>query len=396
MTENIKRLEGENEESFIWRVGSAVDAGKMTWAEATDILNKYCRDDDVAYQEATYRKPYKNAKRFYEAGVFSEYSGDSYIQELEATKEEIRKERIKLSDARVDYNKIIRREARKETYVEMVKGVICDTVEPIQLDIQAPKFTSDNDLICHFTDIHAGIEIDQWKNKYNEDILKQRAEKYVENVLEIQKRHNSQKCYLIVGELVSGIIHNNLRMQNNLDLMEQFKLACEIIAAMVTEFSKVFEGVYVFTTPGNHSRISPKKEDALDGENMDVLLPFYMTARMQNFDNVFICPNTIDPGIAMFTVRGNKVFATHGDKDSPSNVVQNLTMIFGMKPDIVLLGHRHTNAMETVYDTKVIQSGCVSGTDNYAMSLRKSNRPEQTASVVSENGLVCLYDIQVD
>ena len=98
----------------------------------------------------------------------------------------------------------------------------------------------------------------------------------------------------------------------------------------------------------------------------------------------------------MFTVRGNKVFATHGDKDSPSNVVQNLTMIFGMKPDIVLLGHRHTNAMETVYDTKVIQSGCVSGTDNYAMSLRKSNRPEQTASVVSENGLVCLYDIQVD
>ena len=31
-----------------------------------------------------------------------------------------------------------------------------------------------------------------------------------------------------------------------------------------------------------------------------------------------------------------------------------------------------------------------------AMSIRKANRPEQTISVISENGLVCLYDIQLD
>ena len=71
-------------------------------------------------------------------------------------------------------------------------------------------------------------------------------------------------------------------------------------------------------------------------------------------------------------------------------------MMFNIKPDIVLLGHRHTNAMETVYDTKVIQSGCVSGADAYAMSIRKANRPEQTVSVIGDGGLICLYDIQLD
>lgn len=47
-------------------------------------------------------------------------------------------------------------------------------------------------------------------------------------------------------------------------------------------------------------------------------------------------------------------------------------------------------------DTKVIQSGCVSGADAYAMSIRKTNKPEQTVSVIDDNGLICLYDIQLD
>ena len=70
--------------------------------------------------------------------------------------------------------------------------------------------------------------------------------------------------------------------------------------------------------------------------------------------------------------------------------------MFGIKPDIVLLGHRHLNGLTTVYDAKVIESGCVSGTDAYAMSIRKANRPEQTVSVIGDDGLICLYDVQLD
>ena len=117
---------------------------------------------------------------------------------------------------------------------------------------------------------------------------------------------------------------------------------------------------------------------------------------MQNYPSVHIEENTICQDIAIFNVRGNNVFASHGDKDAPSTVVQNYTMMFGVKPNLVYLGHRHTNGMTTVYDTKVIESGCVSGTDQYALSIRKCNRPEQTISVIDENGLVCLYDIQLD
>ena len=377
--------------------------------EQLDLLKRKQTDDTVEWQDvADFRSEYvgdlehrdtvrKGSKLLYEyidAGWVNEPKDNitSDSSELIA----MRKERIKLSDARVDYNRLIRQEARKESYADMVKNIICQNVEPINIPVHYTLFNSTTDLLCHLTDIHTGIEIHNWKNDFDEDVLRNRIEKFTSDILDIRGQHNSENCYLVIGEIISGLIHSNLRLQNNMDLMEQFKYVSELISAMLTRIANHFNHIYVYVTPGNHSRISPKKEESLDGENMDVLLPFYLKARLQNIENISICENTIEPEIAMFNIRGNNVFAAHGHKDNPSSVVQNFTMLFGIKPDIVLLGHRHTNGLTTVYDTKVIESGCVSGTDQFAMSIRKANRPEQTVSVIGEDGLICLYDIKLD
>ena len=364
----------------------------LEWQDVADFRSEY--NGDLEHRD-TVRKGSKLLYEYIDAGWVNEpVESEDNSDNTELIK--MRKEKIKLSDARVEYNRLIRQEARKESYADMVKRIICENVEPINIPVHYTLFNSSTDLLCHLTDVHCGIEIHNWKNDFDEDILKKRIEKFTSNILDIRGMHQSENCYLVIGEILSGIIHNNLRLQNNMDLMEQFKYVSELISAMLIRLANHFNHIYVYTTPGNHSRISPKKEEGLDGENMDILLPFYLKARMQNVKNITICDNTIEPEIAMFNIRGNNVFAAHGHKDSPSNVVQNFTMMFNIKPDIVLLGHRHTNAMETVYDTKVIQSGCVSGSDAYAMSIRKTNKPEQTVSVIGDNGLICLYDIQLD
>ena len=377
--------------------------------EQLDLLKRKQTDDTVEWQDvADFRSEYigdlehrdtvrKGSKLLYEyidAGWVNEPKENTTSNNSELIA--MRKERIKLSDARVDYNRLIRQEARKESYADMVKNIICQNVKPINIPVHYTLFNSTTDLLCHLTDIHTGIEIHNWKNDFDEDILKHRIEKFTSDIIDIRGQHGSENCYLVIGEILSGLIHSNLRLQNNMDLMEQFKYISELISAMLIRMANHFNHIYVYVTPGNHSRISPKKEEALDGENMDVLLPFYLKARLQNIENISICDNTIEPEIAMFNIRGNNVFAAHGHKDNPASVVQNFTMLFGIKPDIVLLGHRHTNGLTTVYDTKVIESGCVSGADQFAMSIRKANRPEQTVSVIGEDGLICLYDIKLD
>lgn len=385
----------ENYEAILKDIDSKIDGeNDYDWSELKDKYNVKCNSDTIRKSSSTiFGGKIRSEYEKYKSGQNNE---NSSTDELDVKIQNMRKEKIKLSDARVEYNRLIRQEARKESYADMVKRIICENVEPMNIPVHYTLFNSSTDLLVHLTDIHTGIEIHNWKNDFDEDILKKRIEKFTSDILDIREQHGSENCYLVIGEILSGIIHNNLRLQNNMDLMEQFKYVSELISAMLSRMANHFNHIYVYTTPGNHSRISPKKEEALDGENMDVLLPFYLKARMQNIKNITICDNTIEPEIAMFNVRGNNVFASHGHKDSPSNVVQNFTMMFGIKPQIVLLGHRHTNSMETVYDTKVIQSGCVSGSDNYATSIRKTNRPEQTVSVIGDDGLICLYDIQLD
>lgn len=384
---------------YTWRIDNLIRSGKYeSWDKIVPIVNQELWGEDFERYcgESKYRKDVAITRKYLESGLFSEIKDENYLRELKLQKQELQKEKQKLSDERIELNRQIRQEARKESYIDLVRRIIREETTPINITVHYQLFNGQTDLLCHLTDIHTGIEIDNWKNRFDELILKKRIEKYTSDILDIRGQHDSENCHLVIGEVLSGLIHSNLRLQNNMDLIEQFKYISELISAMLIRMANHFNHIYVYTTPGNHSRITAKKEESLDGENMDLLLPFYLKARLQNIQNVTICDNKIEPEIAMFNIRGINVFASHGHKDTPANVVQNFTMLFRIKPDIVLLGHRHLNGLTTVYDTKVIQSGCVSGTDQYAMSIRKANRPEQTVSVINENGLLCLYDLQLD
>ena len=397
--EQLKRLPSENEEQFIWRLGQLKDSGKIDcdWNEIADVINREFRNDESEYRsESAYRKSYQQARRFFEKGAFNKYTEDSYIAELREAKQDLRKEKQKMFDERTELNRKLREQARKESFLESMQKIV-ESTKPLPLSF-CDKGThySNNDIICHLTDIHAGINIDNWFNQFNINVLKERLNNYLSQTFAIAERHDSENCYIVIGELLSGLIHEHIRIENNENVIQQFIVVSGLISEMLTEMSKRFNDVFVYTTPGNHSRVVANKDSSLRGENFDILLPHYLKASLQNYNNIHIENNEKDCDVAIFEVRGNHVFSVHGDKDTPEGVVQNFTMFFGVKPDIVLLGHRHTNGLTTVYDSKVIQSGCVSGSDNYCLDKRLRNKPEQTVSVVDANGLVCLYDIKLD
>lgn len=400
MDKSLNRKSGENEEQYLWRLGQAKDSGliDLDWNGIADIMNREFREDESEYRsESAYRKLYQCAVKLFNAGVFDKYtSEDERIRELLEAKHALQIEKQKLSDERTELNRALREQARKEAYIDLVSKQI-QKVEPLKLEYTEKDYRStDNDLICHITDLHAGIDIDHWYNRFNMDILRERLWNYLDQLFVIQKRHNSQNCYVVIGEILSGLIHHELRIENNENVVEQFIYVSSLLSEFLAEVSKKFNKVYVYVTPGNHSRVVANKEMSLRGENFDVLLPYYLKASLQNYTSIIIEDNMKDCDVAIFKVRNSNVFGVHGDKDEISNVVQRFTMIFGIKPDIVLMGHRHTNAMTTIYDAKVIQSGCVSGSDNYCLDRRLKNRPEQTVSVVDDDGLVCIYDVKVD
>ena len=399
--QRLKRLPSETEEAYLWRIGQMVDTAILpSWSEINDAVNSELGiDEDKWRDESAFRKKYQAAKKFYD-NVFSKYQGSTSGENLDEKIDTIKKLTVSLRDERNELNRKYREASRRDAYIDqLVRAVKEADLGVLDYD-ENKKFKgtleSDNDMIISFSDVHAGINIDNFWNKFDSYELKNRLNQYLDKIFEVYVRHGSENIYVILSELVSGIIHPTLRIENNQNLIEQFLTVVNYCAEFLAELSYRVNTVHVYIAPGNHSRISPKKEESLSGENMDILAIPFLAAKLQNFDNIKFHENTIEQSIAMFSVRGQKIFSAHGDKDTPDTVVQKFTMLFGMKPDIVYLFHRHFNSMTTVYDTRVVQSGCMSGPDSYCMDHRIRNKPEQTISIVSEDGLDCLYNVTLE
>ena len=390
---NLKKEEFENDEQFIWRLCQAKDSGllDMSWNEVADILNKELDMSDMPFTASAYRKPYQQAKRFHDAGVFGEIDESS---EIVAQRHELEKEKVKLRDERNELKRLLREQARKESFVEQVKRAVVDNVERRIGHKDKVYLHGDTDIVVTLTDLHTGIVIDNSWNKFDEDVLKDRLGKYLYKICEVSERHNVENAHVIISEIISGLIHTPLRIESNQNVIEQFLTAADLIADFLYELCEMVDTVHVYVTPGNHSRVVANKNELAKAENFDHLIIPYIGAKLQNENDIVFHVNDIEESMAVFSVRGSNVVAVHGDKDDPKSVVSKITMMLDYRPSTIFMAHRHTNAMHTEYDTKVITSGCLSGSDNFCMDKRLRNRPEQVIAVFGNDGLDCVYDVK--
>jgi len=366
-------------------------------------IGKLCNEAfGVKWTESAHRKKTQNYLKGYNDAKKELGNADQQLQNMvdenKRLIKELQKEQVKTRDERTELRRIIREEARKESYRDQLLRTISEyKCQPLSYD-QSKQFAgilkTDNDLLISCFDIHAGIESENFWNSFNENILKDRINKYLDKIFEIQLRHGSENAFVVMSELVSGFIHPTLRIENNQDMIEQFLTVINYMADFLSELSYHFNNINVYIAPGNHGRLTPKKEDNIEHENMDNLVIPFLQAKLQNYSNIKFNKNNIEYSIAMFSIRNHTVFSSHGDKESLDKAIPNLTLFTGIRPDIYLCGHRHTNAMITVYDSKVLQAGCLSGADSYCMNNRLRNRPEQLVAVITENGLDCIYDVK--
>lgn len=389
------KLSGETDAQYVYRVCRNKDE-IGTWTDVAEVINKTLGWDKG---ECAYRKTWKAYQDLQQVSEVDTASTEELLESIREERRELEKARVKMRDERNEISRLLRAKARGESMRELIERRIdaYDPAEYERLDMLQCVGQGDCDLIVHLTDLHAGIQISNYCNQYNQQIMMYRLRKYAGKVTEIWRRHNAKKCYVVLGgDMVNGAIHVNSRLENNENVIDQVISASEAVSWFVAEMAKLFLDVEVYSVPGNHSRVFPNKEDNQHGEYLDRLVSYYVQAKCAQINNVHVCDVDYDGSMVRFAVRTLEVFAVHGDKDTPTGVVNNITMMTGVKPDIVLMGHRHTNGLTTVYDTKVYESGCVDGTDNYCMDKRLKNKPEQTVLVVNDLGLDCAYDVKLD
>ena len=325
----------------------------------------------------------------------------SYIDDLAAQRRELERAKIKFRDERNAWQRQNYVDARVEAKLDLLEEQLSSIGKVEFENHENVDINSDNDLLVILSDLHIGQTFSSPFGEYNTNIAKKRLQKYLNEIIKIGKRHDSENCYVsIQGDLISGSIHKSIAITNRENVIEQIKIASELIASFCYDLSKHFKNIYITNVSGNHSRID-KKEDALHDERLDDLIKWAIDILLHHVDNISLyesnCGN-FDNSIALMKIREKDYINVHGDYDNfTKNGVSNLIMMLGFIPYAVTFGHMHTCAVDECNGIKMIRGGSLAGSgDSYTIEKRLSGKPSQMVCVCNEKGVEAYYTVELN
>ena len=174
-------------------------------------------------------------------------------------------------------NLVLRKE-NKRVLVEFdrksgLEAVLYDTVQaapPIKIPKPAKlsKNKTDETLVLALACLHIGEVVKKGAmgglNEYNVDIAVRRFQFCIEEVISFTTdnmrthRFNEIKV-ILMGDMVSGDIHDELKDTNEVHIVEQVHIAATVIAQGIMELARVFPKVEVVCVSGNHGRVEKEK-----------------------------------------------------------------------------------------------------------------------------------------
>lgn len=392
--EKYKRFDDESDDEFIARVSKDKDQ-IGTWTDMAELFNTIL---GYNYGESFYRK---HNKKYCKSSGASQYTKSNFDQtELEkmmAEKREIERKKIQFRDERNAWQKQNYIDARVEEKLDKLEKELTSLGKVNFEKHEEVNISSDNDMLVILSDLHIGQTFNSVFGKYNIDIAKNRLNELLNHIISIQKTHHSEKCYVsLQGDLISGNIHKSIQVTNRENVIEQIKIATELISSFCYELSKHFRVVFMTSVVGNHTRID-KKEDAIHDERLDDLISWAVELSLKHIGNFHVLKRNIDTGIVDISIRNKTYIGVHGDMDSYNKSgVQNLCLALGFVPYAILFGHLHTCSVDEVNGVKMIRGGSLAGCgDQYTIEKRLTGKPSQMICICNSNGVMAYYPVEL-
>lgn len=391
--EKYKRLDGETDDEFIFRVSKDKDQ-IGTWEDMAALFNTILGKN---FTESYYRKRNKKHDRISCATEYNDQIDQKQFDKMMIGKREFERKKIQFRDERNAWQKQNYIDARAEEKLDRLEEELTSIGKINFEKHEEVQVSSDNDMLVILSDLHIGQTFDSAFGKYNTDIAEDRLRQLLNNIISIQKTHNSEKCYVsLQGDLISGNIHKSIQVTNREDVIEQIKIATELISSFCYELSKYFRVVFMTNVSGNHTRIESKK-DAIHDERLDDIISWAVELSLKHIGNFHVLKRNIDTGIADISIRNKTYIAVHGDMDSYNKSgVQNLCLALGFVPYAILFGHLHTCSVDEVNGVKMIRGGSLAGCgDQYTIEKRLTGKPSQMICICNSDGVMAYYPVEL-
>lgn len=240
-----------------------------------------------------------------------------------------------------------------------------------------------HEFVLLWSDLHAAERVfaDQVHglNEYNWDVMLQRHDKMRKSVLSFKANRPypiPRLRILGLGDMVSGDIHDELRVTNESVLMEAALQLGLDMSEWVESFVSEFEEITIDGVVGNHGRTSVKPQAKNQHSNFDWMVYHIMKLRLAGYPSVTV--NVPKSPFEVVQVMGKQIYMFHGDgiKSTMPGVpwggvirrtnelTQTHERTFG-RIDHFVLGHFHEP--NVTRNKRVIVNGSVKGPDEYSL-----------------------------
>lgn len=296
--------------------------------------------------------------------------------------------------------------ASVEHMLEQVGGIRQLPVAPPEWMVPAKSKKRNRSVLSMlFSDLHMGEVIDPDEimglNAYNPTIAAARVKRFFAAAVEIGPRWAADTVVEGIllnlgGDIVSGDIHEELRITNALTAHEQVRESVSLIIAGIKLLLKVYKRVHVASVPGNHGRTTFKPTAKLYSRLSYDTLVAQMVADHFRDDKRVTFQITVSND-AIIPVLGYTAFLTHGDKMGTGGgqgfagpmlpIVRGTKKVeaqqarAGRRPDIIMHGHYHHSGNPG----PVFSNGAFPGYSEYGNGLRASlELPQQWFFLIHE------------
>lgn len=303
-----------------------------------------------------------------------------------------------------DWYNAYRRDIREEVRIENLKDEIkfaaekFGKLEPIVWPEVKETPVEKTEAVLLISDLHIGVDCDNYYNKYNKDIAKERLAKLQQNVIKYCSINNVSVLNILnLGDLINGIIHTNARIEAQMDVAEQIMYAGELIANFLYGLSKEIPNITYRSVFDNHSRAIANKNEHIEKEQFSRVIDWFIAERLKDTPIEFIA-NDIDGGIGrMKLASGKTLMFCHGHNDGRNNSYQNFIGLTQEWVDYICMAHYHNPASKDFQGCKVFINGSIVGTESYAFGRRLFTKPSQKLIIFNEgNNNILDIDISLE
>lgn len=297
------------------------------------------------------------------------------------------------------YRKTIRDEAR----IEVLRDAIKETVNQLNELPQMEQFNlidrplSKVEGVALLSDLHIGVDCNNFYNKYNIDIAKARLEHWADMVIRHCRNNGVERLNILnLGDLIHGLIHVSARLEQQYDVVEQIMLASELLANALNKLTELNCEIIYRSVTDNHSRAVANLHEHIEKENFYKLIDWYLQERLKGTSIQFVNDN-LDDSLGMFELLNGKKFVfAHGHLENLNSCWQNIVGGTRQYIDYIAMGHYHCEKAKSFQGAKVYVNGSIVGTEQYALGKRLFSKPSQTLLIFDEFGNELNISINLD